>query len=239
MANLICAQEAARKKKEAAKKKELDALNGRGNLAEGASAGRADVAKDIKKTHELAIKEFRRGAMDYARKRKSEKNGPATPPNNKTKKIKTAQKAKAPKKNAPKQGGRKVPVPGDMHGCGHSGLLELLPLERKYLQTYVKEGGWLYKTPCYDCAKSEGGGKKPVLDVSDLLNGKGMGELGVYCNCGPVGHNMDEDEEPIRKQQWACNMVLCMDCFNRRKTGMGGTNGEGKRTRRQKNWIGK
>jgi hypothetical protein len=48
---------------------------------------------------------------------------------------------KTTKKDGPPQGTRKVPEASDKHGCGHSGLLELLPLERKYLQTYVKVGG--------------------------------------------------------------------------------------------------
>ncbi len=93
----------------------------------------------------------------------------------------------------------------------------------------------LYKTPCLDCAKDEGGGDKRLLDVSDLLKVKGRGELGVYCNCGPVGHNMIQEEEPLRKQQWACKMVLCMCCLSKRKTGMGGTNSRAARSRTQKN----
>jgi hypothetical protein len=144
------------------------------------------------------------------------------------------QATKKPKKVGPPQGTRKVPEAGDKHGCSHSGLLALLPLERKYLQTGVKVGGWLHETPCFDCEKNEGGGDNRVLDVADLLNVKGRGGLGVCCNCGPVGHNMMHEEEPGRKEQWACNMVFCMDCFNSRNTRMGDASDGGKRTRRKK-----
>ncbi len=114
-------------------------------------------------------------------------------------------------------------TPLDDHGCGHTGLLELLPLERKYLHTYVKEGGRIYATPCYDSAKKEGESENRVLNVSDLLKVKGRG-VGFYHNCGPVSHNMDHEAEPERKKQWACNVVLCMVCYNRRKEDAGDGN---------------
>jgi hypothetical protein len=250
MADLMTTQEKARKKKEAERKEELDAFNGSGNLGHDASRARADMAKDTKKSQELAAKDYREKAMDYARadmakqtkkshcrgravdharKRKPEKKGAVTP----SRKTNVKQKNPAPK--AKTQGERKVPVASDAHGCRHSGLLELLPIDRKYLQAFVKEGGWLYKTPCLDCAKDEGGDKR-VLDVSDLLKVKGRGELGVCCNCGPVGHNMIQEEEPLWKQQWTCKMVLCMDCLSKRKKGMAGINSRGAtRSRKQKN----
>jgi hypothetical protein len=226
-------QEEVRKLKETKKKEELDALKGKENLAEGASAARTHVAKEMKKSHDLAARMSREDASGPVKKRKPDQSKTTPPPGTKPKRKKTAPpKAKPQKKDKPPQGERKVPVPGDTHGCNHTGLLDLLPLERKYLQAYVKVGGWLHETPCHDCEKNEGGSDKRVLDVSDLLSVKGRGGLGVYCNCGPVGHNMLQEEEPVRKQQWACNMVLCMDCFSRRKTGMGGSGGGGRRTRR-------
>jgi len=131
------------------------------------------------------------------------------------------------------QGERKVPVPSDKHGCEHSGLLELLPIDRRYLQTYVRVGGWLYRTPCKDCgAKEEDGSHKRVMDVSTLLDLKGKREIGYYCNCGPVGHKMDGEEEPVWKQQWTCTMILCMECYDSRKISMGDEGG--KRTRHRK-----
>lgn len=202
-------------------------------------AAQVQTAKEVEKRQKKVVKMLHQGATDPTRKRKPDKPGTAQTPGNESKKQKETvlkekqneMPAKTKGANKPPQGGRKVPVASDKHGCDHSGLLELLALERKYLQTFVKMGGWLYQTPCHDCAKNEAGGDKRVLEVSSLLLLKGKQELGVYCNCGPVGHKMVQEDEPVRKQQWACNMVLCMDCFNRRKTGMGDTGG--KRTRRE------
>ena len=224
-----------RKTKEADAKRKLDDLKGSTSLAEGASAARAEATKNEKKNHELAVKLLRQGAWELAMKKKCKVSKANPPPKSKPKKPKGAPGPKVTKEAQPKKGERKVPAPSDVHGCCHSGLLELLPLERKHLQTYVKEGGWLCGTPCHDCASAESGGDKRVLKMSDLLEEKGRGELGVCCNCGPVAHNMIEEEEPVRKQQWACNMVLCMDCFNRRKTGMGADSGGGRRTRKPAN----
>jgi hypothetical protein len=231
-------QEEAREKKEAAKKKQLEALKGTGNLTQQAVAAQVQTAKDIEKRQKLVVKNLHKGATDTS-KRKPDKPTAQTPGNKSKKQKETVLKEKLKERPAKKkrlnkaaQGERKVPVATDKHGCEHSGLLELLALERKYLQTFVKMGGWLYQTPCHDCAKNEDGGDERVLEVSSLLTLKGKQELGVYCNCGPVGHKMVQEDEPVRKQQWACNMVLCMDCFNRRKTEMGDTGG--KRTRREK-----
>jgi hypothetical protein len=233
MPKLSNTQEEVRKKREAEKKEQLDALGGSGNIAAVSMTARAKVAKEIKKNLEIAMKKSRKEAPANAKKRKADQSGTAPAPSNNTKKKnEMTKKAKPPKKPEPKQGQRKVPVPSDTHGCDHYGLLALLPLERTYLRSFVKEGGWLYKKPCYDCAKNEAGGDERVLDVSDLLKRKG--DLGVYCNCGARGHGMSQDDEPVQKQQWACNMVLCMECVNRRHAGMGGTGDRSKRTRRAK-----
>jgi hypothetical protein len=61
-----------------------------------------------------------------------------------------------------------------------------------------------------------------VLDVSSLLKLKGRTEVGYYCNCGPMGHIMNEEEQPSNKKWWTCNMVLCMPCYDGRKLTMGG-----------------
>jgi hypothetical protein len=207
-------------------------MKGNGSLAQEAVAAQANFAKELRKSHGLAAKQYRQEATDFAKNRNSTGTGAPQQKSKVAKKKQThVQKEKTAKEEEPKQGERTLRTPGDIYGCGHSGLLELLPLERKYLQAYVKEGGWLYATPCYDCAKKEGGSDNRVLNVSDLLKVKGRGGLGFYCNCGPVSHNMDHEEEPERKKQWACNMVLCMDCYNRRKEGTGDGN---KRARRAK-----
>jgi hypothetical protein len=116
------------------RKDELDAFNGSGNLGHDASRARANLAKDTKKSQELAAKDYREKAVDHARKRKPDKEGAATPSRKKTTKE---PKKKTQKREERPQGERKVPVASDAHGCDHSGLLELLPLERKYLQAYV------------------------------------------------------------------------------------------------------
>jgi hypothetical protein len=73
-----------------------------------------------------------------------------------------------------------------------------------------------------------------VMDVSDLLKEKGK-DPGVCCKCGPVGHGMNQDDEPLQKQQWACSVVLCIPCVGKRQTRKESTDGDGgKRTRRPK-----
>ena len=231
-------QEETRKKREAAKKKEIEESDAKRNLAVNSVAAQAQVAKETERSMKLAVKKFHQPGAPAAKKRKTGSDETAPPSSGSCQKKKAkVRKAKPARKDATPQGERKLPKASDTHGCGHSGLLELLPLERKYLQTHVKAGGWLHETPCTDCAKNEGGGNNRVLDVSVLLNLKGRAdsELGVCCNCGPVGHRMVEEEEPVRKQLWACNLVLCKGCFDRRKIGMGDTtDGGGKRTRRKK-----
>ena len=94
---------------------------------------------------------------------------------------------------------------------------------------YMKVGGWLHKKPCKDCAEREENGRERVLDVSMLLNLKGSKDVvGYYCNSGPVGHSMGEEEE--WRHRWTCDMVLCKDCFSERET----TLGDCKRTRRSR-----
>jgi hypothetical protein len=207
MTNHVIKQEEARKKKETERKRELDALEGSGNLAQNALKAMPDDAKEMKKRLELGAKKHRKDAAACATKRKAEREGTPQPLSNNARKkkaqtqtggktqekdepsqavreVKTprkdcppqeAQATKKPKKVGPPQGTRKVPEAGDEYGCIHSGLLALLPLERKYLQICVKVGGWLHETPCFDCEKNEGGGDNRVLDVADLLNVKGRG----------------------------------------------------------------
>ena len=231
-------QEAGRKKRESKKKEELDARSGQGNLAQDALAAQADIRNKAKKDQEDAAKQFRKNVKAFTTDNKR-KPGTAKDPKQQSKKKKKEMivKAKPAGIVATPQGERKVPQAGDSHGCNHSGLLELLPLERKYLQTYVKEKGWLDKVPCFDCNKNEGEKDHDrVLNVAELLQLKGKQVLGVYCNCGPVGHKMVAEEEPTRKTQWSCDMVLCLECFESRKKEMGDTDGP-KRTRRTKKVI--
>jgi hypothetical protein len=72
-----------------------------------------------------------------------------------------------------------------------------MALPKNYLQTFVKEGGWLYKRPYTDCAAKEtqDGDKNLVLDVASLLSIKGTQEVGYYCNCGPVSFGMEDGDQ--------------------------------------------
>ena len=228
-------QEAGRKKKESEKKEQLDARSGKGNLAQDALAAQADARNEVKKGHEDAAKQLRKNVKDFNRDngRKAGATKDPEQPSKKKKKV-SAPKAKQAGIEATLQGEREVPEAGDSHGCDHSGLLELLPLERKCLQTCVKERGWLDKVPCFDCNKNKGEKNQDrVLNVAELLRLKGKQVLGVCCNCGPVGHKMVAEVEPTRKTQWSCDVVLCLECFEIRKKEMGDAVGP-KRTRRTK-----
>jgi len=130
---------------------------------------------------------------------------------------------------APLQGKRKVPEATDKHGCSHYGVRDLKALPKDYLESYVKVGGWLHKKPCKDCATREENGRERVLDVSTLLNLKiNKDAVGYYCNSGPAGHTMGEEEE--WRHQWTCDMVLCRDCYGDRLE----TSGDSKRNRRNR-----
>ncbi len=129
-------------------------MKGNGSLAQEAVAARANIEKELKKSLVLAAKQHRQEATDFAKKRTSAGTGGLQQRSKVAKKKPTrARKETTAQQEQPKQGERTVRAPRDDDGCGHTGLLGLLPLERKHLQTCVKEGGWLYATPCYDCAK--------------------------------------------------------------------------------------
>ena len=88
----------------------------------------------------------------------------------------------------------------------------------------MKEGGWLWRVPCKDCtSKSDGKGEEGgyIEGLSQLLPKKGKKDVGYYCNCGPTGHGMKE-EDPS-KELYTCDLVLCMGCYDRRKGRMGRT----------------
>jgi hypothetical protein len=65
--------------------------------------------------------------------------------------------------------------------------------------------------------------EKTLLDLSLLLLKKGGNDMGYYCNCGPTGHDMEEEEHPY-KAIHTCNLVLCMGCHDRCKGVTGRTN---------------
>jgi hypothetical protein len=88
MTNHMIKQEEARKKKETERKRELDALEGSGNLAQNALNARADNAKEMKKSLELGAKKHRKDAAACATKRKAEKEGTPQPSSNNARKRK-------------------------------------------------------------------------------------------------------------------------------------------------------
>ena len=111
----------------------------------------------VKKGQEDATKQWRKNVKAFTtdNKRKAWTTNDPKQPSKRNKKV-AAPKAKAAAIEATPKGERKVPKVGDSHGCIHSGLLELLPLERKYLQTYMNERGWLDEATCFNCNKNEG-----------------------------------------------------------------------------------
>jgi hypothetical protein len=68
--------------------------------------------------------------------------------------------------------------------------------------------GWLYNIPAKDCAMGGDNGdiEKNLLDLSLLLPKKGGNDVGYYCNCGPTGHDMEE-EHPYKAMR-TCDLVL-------------------------------
>jgi hypothetical protein len=137
------------------------------------------------------------------------------------------------------QGNRKLPTPCDSYGCKHVGVLELKELPKTYLKTYVKEGGWLFQLPCYDCKKKsdkEVGGNDEsdrILDLANLLTGRkrNVDDMARYCNFGVTSHGMEEDNE--WKKSFACDMVLCIPCYKERLVESGhGASGREQRSRR-------
>jgi hypothetical protein len=85
------------------------------------------------------------------------------------KQKKTTAEKKAPNMH---QGWRQVPTPTDDHGCKHHGLRDLDPCDNVWLAAYVKEGAWLDKKPCIDCAaqgKESDKTRERVLDAAVLL----------------------------------------------------------------------
>jgi hypothetical protein len=116
-----------------------------------------------------------------------------------------------------KKGRRKMPVPCDDHGCQHMGIAELKELPKDYLKSYIKEGNWLEKKPCKDCAaKPDDTDGVRVMDVATILssNGEPSDDMARYCNYGSVAHTMDDDEE--FKHKFTCDMILCKACYRKR-----------------------
>jgi hypothetical protein len=151
-------------------------------------------------------------------KKKGKKRKPNNKEKNKEKEAKTNKATTGNKRKTRPQGEQVIPAATDAHGCSHKGLLELKILPSDYLKSYMREGGWLWKVPCKDCAKRKEGGGHNNRDKSDLLGlmpKKEKRDVGYYCSCGPTGHDM-ADEHPL-KAMYTCDLVLCMGCYDSRK----------------------
>ena len=221
--------------KEAARKEELskngtDSMNQEDSTK--ATEQRQKLQKMLKETlKKVALKKAteEKGGQQKEQMKitKKKKAGKKRKPNNKEKNIekesKTKKAATGIKKKTRPQGARVIPEATDGHGCDHKGLLDLKILPSDYLRNYMKVGGWLWNVPCRDCAKGRQGShnKGDELDLSSRMPKKGKRDMGYYCNCGPVGHEMEDDHPD--KAMYTCDLVLCMGCYERRKESMGRT----------------
>jgi hypothetical protein len=235
-----------RERNEEKKKKELESKDNR-ELSEGANIKWRKEMKAAEEQRKKVMSDQATEARKANAKKKKQEEGErkkeerrrnkelqdevGTAPSEDRETIQTV-KTKKPRRVEEKKGKRKVPEAGDVHGCKHSGLLGLIAMPKNYLRMYVKEGGWLYKSPCKDCATKENGTGEEnlVLDVASLLSLKGTQEVGYYCNCGPTGYGMEDGHE--YKAAWSCDMVLCMSCYNERTKKMS-RDGGAKRSRRR------
>jgi hypothetical protein len=234
---LTCAQEQimkARKKKEATKTEALK-RSSQEELTQGASESRLRRSKEEESNHKRAMKNVSKdgnivsivagkagktNATKGKRKKSTQtRKNPDEKSNKVTNKVSTLTHGGTKQKVKP-QGLRKVPEASDKHGCVHHGLLDLIALPKRYLEAYVKVDGWLYQKPCKDCVNKGGDATDRVLDLSTLLLSKGKTDVGFYCNCGPVGHKMDDDDCGW-KEKWTCDMVLCVPCYEQRNNKMG------------------
>ena len=130
-----------------------------------------------------------------------------------------------------RQGQRKVPMAGDPHGCAHTGLRDLMELDRAHLTCFAKKDAWLYNKPCHDSDRMETdapGFSIRVVNMPTLLE-KGNRAFGYYCNCGSTAHKMTEDDP--NKPIYACDLVLCPGCHAKQDFNLGNSM-SGRRTRR-------
>jgi hypothetical protein len=231
-------RKALRDKKEVAKRQELLLKGGSNEITQEAADARAKETKKVDHSQKMLMKKKQREARPDApsktkpsktKKNDKKKNAVVATTALPDKATGTTQRKK--QKLAEPQGVRKIPEPGDKHGCKHHGLLELIALPKTYLKAYMADGGWLHNKPCKDCAENKGNQEERVLDVSTLLKLKGKNDVGYYCNSGPTGHKMDMDDE--KKKHFTCDTILCMACYDRRKATME-SDGGATRTRRKK-----
>ena len=133
---------------------------------------------------------------------------------NVTQAITTEANQKSDKPEA--KGIRKIPEAEDGHGCLHCGIMNLKTLSKDDLKFYTKKGAWLENKPCVDCESKERESDNRVMNVIDLLLEKGSDpdQMARYCNYGAGAHGHDNPSDA----HFACNLVLCIPCYNIRLT---------------------
>jgi hypothetical protein len=210
---LVVTQEAGKRKREIKEKereKELE-TGGVSEPTQEAALAKTQRKKRVSQNQKEAMKRA-------ATASKGENKGKNSIP--KRARKASAHDADLPPVQSPKvlpvlQGRRKTPTPNDNHGCKHHGLSELSPCDKQWIKAYVKVGAWLHQKPCFDCASDQitNTSRERVLDASVLLQAKGK-NVAFICNCGPQGHKMEEGEDG--KEDYQCDMMLCVPCYNKR-----------------------
>ena len=184
------------------------------------------------KKHKQVVATTRRDAGSTPTTPKAtKKKRTSKPQKGKQKKAKTTSQTTVPPPPQTQQGCREVPTAKDPYGCKHSGLRDLICMERTDLAFMVKDNGWLSNRPCKDCVSTEPGSSEMdtrILDMKMLLK-KGNRAFGWFCNCGQTGHKMAPDDPD--KPKYTCDLVLCHNCFEKRESKRAGSTSGG-RTRR-------
>jgi hypothetical protein len=159
------AAKARRENKELARLKELKNKEEM-EPTQGAAMAKKQETTRVLNSHKNAMKKAVAASKGGAKKCGTVKN---------TKKmeavLETMKLPKAPRKPPVLQGHRRIPTPGDGHGCRHRGLRELYPCTKVWIGAYIKVGAWLHKKPCFDCANrgEAEGTRERVLDASIIL----------------------------------------------------------------------
>jgi len=220
-----------REKQEAKKTKELQD-NQVDELTQQAAAANSMALETLTKQQKQGVASTRRHAGTTPATKSTPKRKTKTkPPKGQSKKAKATSGPNVEQPPQTPQGVRKIRTASDQYGCNHSGLRDLIDMTKADLTFFVKENGWLYNTPCKDCASMEQGATEcdnRILDMKSLLD-KGNRAFGFYCNCGPTGHKMKPDD--LDKSKYTCDLVLCQGCFEKRELNRSGSTGGG-RTRR-------
>jgi hypothetical protein len=229
--------ESRREKKEASKTIELQKkpVN---ELTQQAAAANILARETLNKQQKQGVANTRRQAGTKAVTKRTPKGKRKTSqPKGPTKKAKVTSGPNIAQPTQTAQGVRTIRTASDQYGCNHSGLLDLVCMTKADLTFFVKDTGWLYNTPCKDCAGTEPSATESdnrILDMKSLLD-KGNRAFGFYCNCGPTAHKMKHDDPD--KSKYTCDLVLCPGCKEKRELNRSSSTGGGKRQRAKAQWV--